>query len=631
MSMTDCEKGVARLIHIIVEHGEHVERARIELAKNPNFSPFTSFRRINKSTTGFLTEDDLHSFLREHGVNINEGGLKQFFSVEKDKSYGITYNNFLNQVLPLTDIELRNSCLERSHKGNREVSEVDHNGVDQLLALVYLKEYEYTRAIEANKAKLTSSNNLLVEKVFQSLADDVTGYLSFKSISAFMKHNNLNFGKKEYENFMSRIDKSLSGKVTPTDFKYVFFPNGISQINHKSPEPTHHKAASSFNGISPIKNWSQSPHDHTLRRPIEASGLERNDRSFSPLHHRSNNHSPNGKSHLEPNRKTHVSYIEPKHGSLKKSFNQGVPTTRSVLYNQEIAAINDQLILQNAPENSYYNKETKNPLEWRYLDPVYHNYWNYHRDHNRTLSPDYFNMAENHHHLRRPLGNNPAKTGANSVPFFNPSFVDPGAYENLERYPDNPFRYTDHGHFFKNYYSSLRHNYYDKYYNYIPYKAKVIPNKSEVHSRNSPVRSKNQSRDVSPSAFEQRRDPNMVVHTNPNPQRYHSNKSQIEEFMDKPNRKARDFSAEPLHRQSSPQVVENTPYQYVFVPESSARPNQYQEDNELKSSIKIEGQRLIPSPKLKQNLPRDSIVDQQRPTNAIDSNSKPYTFVILNK
>jgi hypothetical protein len=201
--------------------------------------------------------------------------------------------------------------------------------------------------------------------------------------------------------------------------------------------------------------------------------------------------------------------------------------------------------------------------------------------------------------------------------------------------------------FFKNYYAGLRHNYYDKYYNYIPYKTRVASTKSEANSRNSPL--KNKSRDISPPRFQlnsplnninenvvgpSRRDRNLAIQTNPNPRNYQSNnRSQIDEFIDKPFGKARDLSAEPAYKQSSPQNIDNNPYQYVYVPgpNSPTRPNQLQEDNDLKSSIKIEGQPSGISPRLKQNPPRDVIIEQSRSNNVADLGSKPYTFVILNK
>lgn len=79
-------------------------------------------------------------------------------------------------MLPSTDVDLRNTCLERPHRG----IEGGAADVDRLITAVYQKANEYTRTLEASKKKLSSVNNQLLEKIFQYLADDVTGYLSFK-------------------------------------------------------------------------------------------------------------------------------------------------------------------------------------------------------------------------------------------------------------------------------------------------------------------------------------------------------------------------------------------------------------------------------------------------------------------
>jgi len=545
--------------------------------------------------------------------------------------------------------------LERTEKEFRNIDEIELQEVDQLLVEVYKKETDYTKAIEANKHRLLSINNVMLDKVFFSLADEVTSSLSFKSISAFMKQNGYSFGKKEYEIFTRRVDKNFTGKVSPTDFKYYLVPPGtfVEQKLASYQENSQRKTGTMFSGISPIKNWNSSPNKNTNQKLYEASPSDENERSFSPPKNREDRTSLNARVSHGQDRKLASPYHEQKfsssarqgylsgkkdHHAMFKQPYEGVVNSQGILYNQEIAAINDNLLVQNVPETSYYQKNGQNPLEWRYLDPTYHNYWSYHRDHNRTLSPDYFNKAEGYTFSQsyKQQGANPSKSGGKFVPYFNPTFVDPGSYENLERYPDNPFRYTDHGHYFKNYYAGLRHNYFDKYYNFNPYKPKlnISLSKSEANSttksRNSGMKSRNQSNQQSPLGHK--------GSNNPNAQTYNLNRLQDKDPQEIPVRKTRNLSSDPeVKRYSHQNQEDNAPYHYVVIPDpksrggSQTRPSQYQEEGQLpKNAVRIEEQPFVGNNKGNIDQLKGSTANQQSSLLLDDLEPKPYTFVIVN-
>lgn len=80
--------------------------------------------------------------------------------------------------MPVSDIELRNACL--NDKEAKTDDEMLLRECDRMIAAVFHKEIEYRRSVELLKKKLLGFHNVVVDKAFSLLSDEVTGYLSFK-------------------------------------------------------------------------------------------------------------------------------------------------------------------------------------------------------------------------------------------------------------------------------------------------------------------------------------------------------------------------------------------------------------------------------------------------------------------
>jgi len=290
-----------------------------------------------------------------------------------------------------------------------------------------------------------------------------------------MKENGYTFGKKEYESFMRRIDENNKGRVTSTDFKFQLFPLGtLDELNQSfNQEFQQSKTGPLFGGLSPIKPSPKKSNLNTdIKIPAEnqafdVAGFEERGQYLSPSKNQYLNNPdiriPSGpiKNISSPN----GIKSEGKPGDFQRS---------------KVASMRNSLMYQTVPETNYEKSYLKSPIEHRHLDPIYNRYWNQDKEHNETLSPDYFNYV-----VKRTLFDYQGKT-YDSKPFYpsyyNQSLVETNYFSNLQRYPENPFRYTDHRHYFQNYFSKLRRNYYDDYYNVKQHPIHAVHSQSQIGS-----------------------------------------------------------------------------------------------------------------------------------------------------
>jgi Ca2+-binding EF-hand superfamily protein len=212
MSANECELLLSKIIDIIIRYENQIEDVRIQLARNQYFFPSPSFKRIAIDGKGYLREEDLEGFLRHYGLSVNDKELRRFFISDKEKSTVMSYNSFLDQVLPSTDLELKTKCLERKNKDLETVSQVLLADVDRLITSIYQKEIELFRALKGNINRFIEFDIELIEFVFSMLSDDNSGYLTFKSLLSFMKKNGYTFDKRGYESLMKRVDKKAKAE-----------------------------------------------------------------------------------------------------------------------------------------------------------------------------------------------------------------------------------------------------------------------------------------------------------------------------------------------------------------------------------------------------------------------------------
>jgi hypothetical protein len=141
---------------VAVGDGERdLENARARLCNIRDFAPNSAFQRLDRDYSGYVTAREICNFLRDNSVyHVSESEaytLVQFFDSNGDGR--LTYQEFIQMVLPCEDNYLRNVTLDRYAV---RVGRYDHLPRDIELALtsVIEKEIDLQRRLESLKRDL---------------------------------------------------------------------------------------------------------------------------------------------------------------------------------------------------------------------------------------------------------------------------------------------------------------------------------------------------------------------------------------------------------------------------------------------------------------------------------------------
>jgi len=171
---------LAKAINLIIQFDVQTENARIKLAKDPNLNLYSLYRSIDRSGNGFITPQDLGMFLSASGMNLEESVIiATFFSKgNKDNVYKISYHNFMNQLLPNSDLELRKHCMGKSNDRTVNPQENIRKQIEREAAAIYNLLVEQTKQLR--QAFPLNCQPTDFTKIIYSLCDNATGYFCYK-------------------------------------------------------------------------------------------------------------------------------------------------------------------------------------------------------------------------------------------------------------------------------------------------------------------------------------------------------------------------------------------------------------------------------------------------------------------
>jgi len=156
-----------------------MERARQRLCEIRDFAPYSAFQRLDRDANESISSMEVVSFLRDSGLrHITESecfDVVNFFDADQDGR--LTYNEFLQIVLPCEDNLLRNITLDRHAT---RVGRFDHlpRDIESALASVFEQEINLQRRMNVLKKELEYSYDFSTYAAFRSIDRDNNGILS---------------------------------------------------------------------------------------------------------------------------------------------------------------------------------------------------------------------------------------------------------------------------------------------------------------------------------------------------------------------------------------------------------------------------------------------------------------------
>ena len=210
--------------HTFILFEPELEQSRIALAANVLFDPFTAFKQIDRTESGFVRADELYDFFHQYSLRVE---LRYIFALVKcysSHSEGkIFIADFFNIILPHTKLSLKDDAMSRQ-------SNEFYPDLIQPFLRIFRLEFEMWEKIERIRFEF-NSEDFNTWKVFCSIDVPRSGFLTPSKIKRVLDR----YGK-EVEEYMVGISIARLDKDGDFMLSFEEFAWGLGLIAEKSEE-----------------------------------------------------------------------------------------------------------------------------------------------------------------------------------------------------------------------------------------------------------------------------------------------------------------------------------------------------------------------------------------------------------
>ena len=215
-----------RNLLVAVGEGERdLEAARTRLCAIPDFALHAAFERVDRDCSASVSSIELVAFLRDNGVHhVSEGEayeLVKFF--DSDGNCRLTYDEFIQILLPCEDMVLRNITIDRP---SRRVArfEMLPRDIEVCMTAILEKEIDLQRRLETLKRDLQVAFDYSHMSAFRSVDRYNSGKITTVNLGAFLRSLGHYASEMELLAIIRRLDTDGDCEVDFTEFAEFMTP-----------------------------------------------------------------------------------------------------------------------------------------------------------------------------------------------------------------------------------------------------------------------------------------------------------------------------------------------------------------------------------------------------------------------
>lgn len=198
----------------------HIEKLRQVLCENSEFEPYTSFKRIDRESTGLISKKSLCQFQKENGFRELEPDdfdtMIAYFDLDGDSK--LNYHDFLQIILPCDDSFLRAAATQRPN-GEIPKCEFLSARIERAMSQLLFKEVRFHLKADQMKRTLENAYDFTFKKAFSAIDDWSYGYLDQNNIKRFLRSAGHVATKNELVGILRRFDIDGDAKINPKEFE----------------------------------------------------------------------------------------------------------------------------------------------------------------------------------------------------------------------------------------------------------------------------------------------------------------------------------------------------------------------------------------------------------------------------
>ena len=214
------------ILLLIADEEQAIEQRRQNLCLIREFEPYSSFTRLDREGKGFIVSQDIVNLLHENrcgAPDISKYGcnyLVKFF----DSSFSghISYQDYLQIILPCTDLDLRTEVTQQRQTYSTHPSQTLSPPVERALSKLLLSEIQFHLKLEQMKIDLHQIWDFKLSHLFKLVDHTRSGFIDHNNMKRFLALMGHQVQSQEIFSIIRRIDVDGDQKIMFTEFSESF-------------------------------------------------------------------------------------------------------------------------------------------------------------------------------------------------------------------------------------------------------------------------------------------------------------------------------------------------------------------------------------------------------------------------
>ena len=225
MLSRETEQKLIELFITISIGEEKINKLKQNILSNFNINPIKFFFRLDINNSGYLSKNDISSYLKFFSVNFIPIDIDYiFYFYDKDNDNVLSFYEFLDLVISDSNYLYKKSFKKKFKHNKISQSELDGEmemNAEKSIIEIFIEEIELSRQLNNIILNIKQNNDFSIQDIFYEIKS--YSYITNDSLKAFFDRNEVNYNDKFIKNIFNRFDnKEINGKISFNKFKNFF-------------------------------------------------------------------------------------------------------------------------------------------------------------------------------------------------------------------------------------------------------------------------------------------------------------------------------------------------------------------------------------------------------------------------
>ena len=225
MLSRETEQKLVELFITISIGEEKINKLKQNILSNFNINPIKLFFKLDINNSGYLSKNDIASYLKFFSVNFIPVDIDYiFYFYDKDNDNVLSFYELLDLVISDSNYLYKKS-FKKKFKHNK-ISQTELNGQmdineEKSIIDIFLEEIDLSRQLNNLIISMKQNSDFSIQDIFYEIKS--YSYITSDSLKAFFDRNEVNYNDKFIKNIFNRFDnKEINGKISFNKFKNFF-------------------------------------------------------------------------------------------------------------------------------------------------------------------------------------------------------------------------------------------------------------------------------------------------------------------------------------------------------------------------------------------------------------------------